>query len=137
MAALLIRDYFLNAAYYMGEILLFQLKNANLQEDLVDQIFQKMFSGVNYDFTRVYIRQRSGFASGGGTAVIYDQINQTGNQLFNINFSALSASSSIVGLPSTPSGAVPLMTNIPFFEVTSVTITPCLADIEIYGHDVT
>lgn len=139
MSLLLIRDSIQSVAYYLGEILLFQLAGANLQAKGVDQIFQKMFAGSNYDVSRAYVRQRSGTAAGSGSAVIYDQIAQTGNELFpSISFSGFTTLGPNVGISALPTpGVVPLFTNVPFFNVTTAAGAPCTADIFIYGHDVT
>lgn len=137
MTVLLLRDPIQSAVYYIGEILLFRLVQADLAS-LANQNFQRMFTGTSYDITRAYVRYRSGTLTVPCSGAIFDQVNQTGNQLFGVSFAPSFGPNISVGFsPVAPAGPVPLYTFEPFLTLSNASASACHADIFIFGHDVT
>jgi hypothetical protein len=126
-----------NAPQYAGPILLFALSSANFQLT-TDQLFSRVFSGVNYAVTGVVARRRSGAASVTCTGGIYDAAAKGGNAIVAATQSWVTlASGVIVAATLAALTGTTLLANTPVLSLTTGSTAAILADVFIFGYDLT
>jgi hypothetical protein len=123
--------------FYLGSICLFKLR-ADLQAIASNnQIFQRLFAGSNYQALNLVAVYHSGVITGATVGFIYDQINQTGNEVGALTFTTITPTLVISNTASFFPGSTFRYANTPILNLNSLSSTPATVDIYIYGYDLT
>lgn len=115
--------------------LLFKLSNANMQST-ADQKFSRLFDGTTYAVTSIFARQRSGSTSVTCLGGIYDSPSKGGSAIVtSLQTWIPLASGLLITVTLAALTGTNVLTDTPYLSLTTGSLTSCLADIYIFGVD--